>query len=44
MFFSDCHGSVPDSWHMGETVGMRITNVYLLQLEKITDNKNIRTV
>ena len=25
----DCHGSVPDSWHMGETVGMRYLSLSL---------------
>ena len=23
IYMFDCHGSVPDSWHMGETMGMR---------------------
>ena len=23
IYMFDCHGSVPDSWHMGETVGMQ---------------------
>ena len=29
IYMFDCHGSVPDSWHMGETVGMRYLSLSL---------------